>query len=227
MVDIDKIKVNDSWQNIFKIWIDSPNYKNIKSFLLKEEELGNVVYPIEENIFSAFNLTDRDNVNVVILWQDPYHWEWEANWLCFSVGKSIKHPPSLRNIFKELKNDLDIDNWINWDLSNRAKQWILLINSTLTVKKDSPNSHKDIWWLEFTDFVIKSLSDKKDGLIFVLWWAYAQTKESIIDKDRHYIIKSPHPSPFSAYKWFFGSKPFSKINELLSKQNKNIIDRKL
>lgn len=184
-------------------------------FLLQEKERWYTIYPKSTDIFNAFNLTPFDTVKIVILWQDPYHGEWEAHGLCFSVQDWIKQPPSLKNIFKELHNDLWILPPNNWDLSKRAEQWVFLLNASLTVRKDEPNSHKNIGWHTFTDVVIKTISDKKNGVIFLLRWAFAQKKKELIDTTRHIVLECPHPSPFSVYKWFFWSKHFSQVNKIL------------
>ncbi len=226
---IEFFEINNWRKDILSSEFEQSYFNDIVKFLIKEKEDWNVVYPEKSDIFSAFNITSFDDVRVVILWQDPYHWKEQANGLCFSVSEWTRQPPSLRNIFKELESDL----WILCppkdfgDLSPWAKQWVFLLNATLTVRKDSPNSHKDAGWQQFTDAVIKKLSDKKSDLIFVLWWAYAQWKEELIDDKKHTILKSTHPSPFSAYRWFLWSKPFSRINEILKKQWQDIIDWKL
>ena len=152
---------------------------------------------------------------MVILGQDPYHGVGEAHGLSFSVPEGAKIPPSLRNIYKELKTDLGIEPVSSGNLEKRAHQGVFLLNAGLTVRKDTPNSHKDAGWHQFTDAVIKILSDQKEGLVFILWGAFAQKKAELIDTDKHFILSSPHPSPFSADRGFFGSKPFSKCNEIL------------
>ena len=159
-------------------------------------------------------LTSFEDVKVVIIGQDPYHGDKQANGLCFSVSDEVKAPPSLQNIYKELKDDLGISKTTN-ELDDWARQGVLLLNATLSVRAHSPNSHKDLGWEQFTNFIIKEISDKKENVVFVLWGAFAQKKEELIDSSKHYIIKSPHPSPFSVYRGFFGSKPFSKINTYL------------
>jgi uracil-DNA glycosylase len=178
-------------------------------------------------MFNAFNLTPFDKVRVVILWQDPYHGEWEAHGLCFSVQDGIRQPPSLKNIFKELQDDLWITPPKSGNLTKRAQQGVFLLNASLTVKKDQPNSHKDIGRHLFTDAVIKNISDKKDGVIFLLRWAFAQKKKELIDTSRHIVFECPHPSPFSVHKWFFGCKHFSKVNEVLMTRWEEQIDRSL
>jgi uracil-DNA glycosylase len=185
------------------------------------------VYPKWSDIFNAFNLTPFDKVRVVILGQDPYHGEWEAHGLCFSVQDWVKLPPSLKNIFKELSTDIGMPIPNKWNLTHRAEQWVFLLNASLTVMKDTPNSHKDIWWHTFTDAVIKSISDKKDGVIFLLRWAFAQKKKELIDTSRHTVLEAPHPSPFSVHKWFFWCKHFSKVNEILQSTWSQPINRDL
>lgn len=209
------VDIEESRKNILNDEFSKPYFPKIKEFLQWEINAWYTIYPKGKDIFNAFNLTPFDQVKVVILWQDPYHWEGEAHGLSFSVPAWIKIPPSLRNIFKELKSDLNIDPSESGNLEKWAKQWVLLLNAGLTVRKDTPNSHKDAWWHIFTDAVIKKLSDEKEGLVFILWWAFAQQKEALIDKDKHFIIKSAHPSPFSADRGFFWSRPFSTCNEML------------
>ena len=155
---------------------------------------------------------------MVIIGQDPYHNDFQANGLCFSVSEQVKAPPSLKNIFTELKDDVGIER-VSKELDDWAKQGVLMLNATLTVRAHSPNSHKDLGWEKFTDFIIKEVSDKKENVVFVLWGAFAQKKAELIDSARHFIIKSAHPSPFSVYRGFYGSKPFSKINEYLASKN--------
>lgn len=209
------IIIDSSRKNILKEEFEKPYFFKIKETLKKELSSGHSIYPQGKQIFNAFNLTPFDQVKVVILGQDPYHGIGEAHGLSFSVPEGIRIPPSLRNIFKELKADLDIDPPLNWNLEKRAKQGILLLNASLTVRKNSPNSHKDIGWQIFTDAVIKTLSDKKEGIVFILRGAFAQQKASLIDTDKHFILKSAHPSPFSADRGFFWSRPFSQCNEIL------------
>ena len=181
------------------------------------------IYPEKENIFRALNLTPFKNVKVVIIGQDPYHGENEANGLAFSLNEGVKITPSLRNIFKELDSDLNIQKNNN-DLSAWAKQGVLLLNSILTVEKDKPLSHNNLGWQEITNFIIKYISVHKQGVVFILWGNFAKEYKKIIDLSKHYVIESPHPSPFSANKGFFGSKPFSKTNNYLEKNNQSVID---
>jgi len=223
-VKMEDIRMDASWKAQLANEFQKPYFSGIKEFLLKEREAGYVVYPKWSDIFNAFNSTPFDQVKVVILGQDPYHGEGEAHGLCFSVQDGVKQPPSLKNIFKELQDDLWIVPPKSWNLTKRAQQWVFLLNASLTVRKDTPNSHKDIWWHIFTDAVIKTLSDKKNGIIFLLRWAFAQKKKELIDMSRHFVLACPHPSPFSVHKGFFGCKHFSKVNELLKKEGKEGID---
>ena len=208
---------NNSWDKILEEEMNKEYFLNIKNFI-KEERTKKIIFPSKEDLFKAFKLTEFDKIKVVIIGQDPYHGENEAMGLCFSVRKGITMPPSLRNIFKELEDDLGIKR-TDTDLTDWANQGIFLLNTVLTVEKDKANSHKDIGWQEFTDFVIKEINDKKDNVIFVLWGGQAQKKKSLITNKSHYIIESAHPSPLSVYRGFFGSKPFSKINNYLKSKN--------
>ena len=186
---------------------------------VKEKYAQDKCFPPPKQIFRALELTSFEDVKVVIIGQDPYHNDFQANGLCFSVSQKVSSPPSLKNILKELEDDLGISR-TNPELEDWAKQGVLLLNATLTVKAHEPNSHKDLGWEKFTDFIIKEISDKKENVVFVLWGAFAQKKEELINSSKHFIIKSPHPSPFSVYRGFYGSQPFSKINNFL--QSKNI-----
>ncbi len=185
---------------------------------IKVEYASEECFPPKNQIFRALELTAFDDLKVVIIGQDPYHGEFQANGLCFSVSESVATPPSLKNIFTELKDDLGIER-TKKELEDWAEQGILLLNATLTVKAHSPNSHKDLGWETFTNFIIKEISEKRENVIFVLWGAFAQKKEELIDSSKHFIIKSAHPSPFSVYRGFYGSKPFSKINNYLKSKN--------
>ena len=186
-------------------------------------------FPPKEQIFRALELTPFEKIKVVIIGQDPYHNNDQANGLCFSVSEKVKAPPSLKNIFKELNDDLAI-NRSNPELDDWAEQGVLLLNATLTVQAHSPNSHKDLGWEQFTNFIIQEISAKKENVVFVLWGAFAQKKEELIDSSKHFIVKSAHPSPFSVYRGFYGSKPFSQINDYLKSINQEPIswqDRQL
>jgi uracil-DNA glycosylase len=198
---------------------------NLKKFLKEEKEAGYKVYPKGSDIFNAFNTTPFDEVKVVILGQDPYHGEYQAHGLSFSVQKGIVPPPSLKNIYKELVTDLPgffIPN--HGDLTEWAKQGVLMLNASLTVRANAAGSHQKKGWEEFTDKVIKTISDKKAGVVFILWGAFAQAKSALIDPKKHHIIRSAHPSPLSAYNGFFGAKPFSKTNEILTSEGQKPIE---
>lgn len=190
---------------------------------VKEEYQTAKCFPPKNQIFRAIELTPFDEVKVVIIGQDPYHNDNQANGLCFSVSDKVKAPPSLKNIFKELEDDLGIKKTSN-ELEMWAKQGVLLLNATLTVRAHEANSHKDLGWEQFTDFIIKEISDKKENVVFVLWGAFAQKKAGLIDTSKHFIIQSAHPSPFSVHKGFFGSRPFSKINQFLEEKGKEPIN---
>ena len=179
-------------------------------------------FPPRNQIFRALELTPFDEVKVVIIGQDPYHNIGQANGLCFSVAEGVGTPPSLRNIFKELHDDLGITR-SRTELEDWAKQGVLLLNATLTVKAHEANSHKDLGWETFTDFIIKEISARTEHSVFVLWGSFAQKKEEFIDSSRHFILKSAHPSPLSAHRGFLGSKPFSRINAYLESKGKNPI----
>ena len=200
--------------------------KDLKSFLL-EEKKKHVVYPPGEEIFTAFNTTPFHQTKVVILGQDPYHGPDQAHGLSFSVRKGIRVPPSLKNIFKELETDLGIPISSHGDLTHWANQGVLLLNTVLTVRYKEANSHKNKGWEQFTDSVIQALNSQKSALIFVLWGRKAQAKEAMIDESKHVILRSAHPSPFSAYNGFFGSRPFSNINKHLKSNEKEGIDWQL
>lgn len=207
------------WLNVLGDELKKPYMNELKSFLLDEKQKGFTFYPKNKDIFNAFNYTPFDQVKVVILGQDPYHGQGQAHGLSFSVQKGIPVPPSLKNIYKELADEFsDYKIPHHGDLSAWAEQGILLLNATLTVRAQSPGSHQKRGWETFTDHVIAELSKQREGLVFILWGKYAQQKEVLIDTNKHFVIKSAHPSPFSAHSGFFGSKPFSKTNEILKKQ---------
>lgn len=216
--------VGNKWDIILEEEYNKDYYKNMIEYLNKEYN-EKEIFPLKSNIFKAFSLTDFDNVKVVILGQDPYHGVDEANGLAFSVNENVKLPPSLKNIFKELESDLNIKN-DNGDLSNWAKQGVLLLNTVLTVVKDTPASHKNIGWEIFTDEIIKIVNEKKEPVVFILWGNFARSKKKYITNPKHLIIESTHPSPFSCNNGFFGSKPFSKTNDFLRKNNIKEIDWK-
>ena len=217
-------QIEDSWKKILRDEFQKPYFTGIKNFLQKEKSEWKTIYPAWNQIFNAFDKTPFDQVKVVIIWQDPYHGEGEAHGLCFSVQDGVKIPPSLRNIYKEMESDLWLIPPKSGNLTKWTQEWVFLLNATLTVRKDTPNSHKDIGWQTFTDAVIKILSQKKEHLVFILWWAFAQQKKNLIDESKHLVICSAHPSPFSADRGFFGSKPFSKTNKYLEENWKTPIN---
>lgn len=210
--------IGNSWDLYLKEEFAKPYFKELINFV-EEEYKNKIIYPPKNEVFNAFRYTTYENLKVVILGQDPYHGDKEAQGLSFSVNNIIKRPPSLQNIFKELKSDLDIEVSANNSLIPWAEQGVLLLNSVLTVIKDQPASHQKKGWETFTDEVIKIINEKEDPVVFILWGAYARNKKSLITNKKHYIIESTHPSPFSAYNGFFGSKPFSKANDFLIKNN--------
>ena len=212
---------NNYWDVVLKEEYEKNYFKNIAMFINKEYK-EKIVYPPKIDILRALKLTDYNDVKVVILGQDPYHGENEANGLSFSVNEGIKLPPSLKNIYKELYDDLGITKTTG-DLTSWANQGVLLLNSVLTVLKDTPTSHSKIGWQEYTDAIIKKLNEREKPIVFILWGNYARSKKNLITNKRHYIIESPHPSPFSANSGFFGSRPFSKTNEFLKSKNKKEI----
>lgn len=214
--------LNNKWNNVLNEEFSKEYFQNLSKFI-DEEYASKEVYPNKKDIFKALNLVDYDEVKVVIIGQDPYHGPNEAQGLSFSVPSKIKRPPSLNNIFKELHADLGYIREKN-DLSDWAESGVLLLNTILTVVKDTPLSHKDCGWEIFTDAVIKAISSKDKPVVFILWGKHAQTKKNLIDERKHFIVESPHPSPFSAHRGFFGSKPFSKTNELLIKTNQKPIE---
>ena len=213
---------HNSWDLVLQEEMKKSYFRYIKDFI-KEERLSKTIYPPANDLFNAFKLTDFKDIKVVILGQDPYHGEKEAMGLSFSVRSGVRTPPSLRNIFKELKDDIGVERE-DTDLSSLAKQGVFLLNTVLTVEKDKANSHKDIGWEIFTDFVIKQINEKLNNVVFILWGRSARDKKKLITNPNHYIIESAHPSPLSAYNGFFGSKPFSKTNEYLIKVGKTPID---
>jgi uracil-DNA glycosylase len=215
-------QIDESWRDVLTEEFQSPYFQELKQFLVEEKQT-NVVYPPGPLIFSAFNQTPFQNVKVVVLGQDPYHGPGQANGLCFSVSNGIKHPPSLVNIFKEMQKDLNIPYPKTGDLSGWAKQGVLLLNCTLTVRAHTPASHQGKGWEQFTDAVIQRLSTQREGIVFILWGRHAQSKKVLIDTSKHYILEAAHPSPYSA-NGFFGCRHFSKTNYLLLQQGKEPIN---
>jgi uracil-DNA glycosylase len=208
------VKIEPSWKSRLKNEFDKAYFQSLTEFI-REEYISQTIYPPGKDIFKAFDCCDFENVKVVIIGQDPYHGEGQANGLCFSVREGLRFPPSLLNIFKEIQQDLGKPIPRSGDLSRWATQGVLLLNATLTVRSASPGSHQGKGWEIFTDAVIKKISDEKEHVVFLLWGAYAQKKGEIIDRTRHLVLMSAHPSPFSADRGFFGNKHFSKTNAYL------------
>lgn len=214
--------INKKWDIVLKDELKKEYFKKLGIFV-KNEYKHKTIFPPYNNIFDALRFTDYDEVKVVILGQDPYHGLGEAHGLSFSVKEGVAMPPSLQNIFKELNNDLGIKRNKS-DLTDWAKEGVLLLNSIMTVEKDKPLSHKDKGWEIFTDTIIKKLNDREKPVIFVLWGSFARSKKELITNKRHKIIESVHPSPLSAHRGFFGSRPFSKINNYLKEMNEKEIN---
>lgn len=210
-----KVAIEPGWYEVLKDEFEKPYFKQLVAFLKKEKQAGKIIYPAGPHIFNAFMLTPFSEVRVLLLGQDPYHGSGQAHGLCFSVQKGVKPPPSLVNIYKELRDDLGVEMAADGDLSAWAKQGILMLNASLTVEAGKPMSHAQIGWEVFTDAVIKKISDEKESVIFVLWGRFAQQKAVLIDSSKHIILTAAHPSPFSAYNGFLGCRHFSRINALL------------
>ena len=215
--------INNDWDEVLSSVWNSPGYKKFMSIIDKKYS-ETTCFPEYNDIFNALKLTPYSKVKVVILGQDPYHGTGEAHGLSFSVKDDIKKPPSLKNIFKELHDDLGYPEPKSGNLEKWAKEGVLLLNSVLTVEKDKPASHKNLGWENFTDAIIKKINEKDTPVVFILWGNFARSKKVYITNKKHLIIESPHPSPFSAYTGFFGSKPFSKTNNFLIKNNIEPID---
>ncbi|KKR79302.1 MAG: Uracil-DNA glycosylase [Candidatus Nomurabacteria bacterium GW2011_GWA2_40_9] len=223
------IKIEESWKKVLAGEFEKEYFKNLSAFV-KGEYKGGKIYPNPKDIFRAFDMCPFEEVKVVILGQDPYHGVRQANGLSFAVHKGMTLPPSLQNIFKEVETDLGIipkdneENKRSGDLSRWARQGVLLLNATLTVRASSPGSHQGKGWETFTTEAIKKLSDEREKLVFILWGNYAKEKGKVIDRTKHLVLESPHPSPFSAHSGFFGSRPFSKANEYLKKYGVGEVD---
>lgn len=215
--------IEATWKNNLNEEFKSQYFSELKEFIL-DEKSKHTIYPPGPLIFNAFHLTPFDKVRVVILGQDPYHGKGQAQGLCFSVPRKVPPPPSLVNIFKEIQSDLGIPLPSHGNLENWARQGVLLLNATLTVRANQPGSHQKRGWETFTDAVIRRLSECRVGLIFLLWGKYAQDKEKLINTKKHYVLKAAHPSPFSAYNGFFGCRHFSKTNDILRRHGLNEID---
>lgn len=217
------VRIEESWKTRLQAEFESPFFSSLTEFV-KDEYKKATIYPPGKAIFRAFDLCPVSTVRVVILGQDPYHGPGQANGLCFSVGAGVDLPPSLVNIFQEIRNDLGREPTTDQTLESWARQGVLLLNSTLTVRAGAPTSHAGRGWEEFTDRVLAILGQEKENLVFILWGAYAQRKGAFLDEKKHLVLKSPHPSPLSAYRGFFGSKPFSRANVYLESHGKTPID---
>jgi len=216
-------KIEEGWKAVLKDQFQSPYFTSLKEFLV-EEKKNHVIYPPGPLIFNAFNRTPFNSVKVVILGQDPYHGKGQAHGLCFSVPQGIQKPPSLVNIFKELNTDLSLPIPESGNLEKWTDQGVLLINATLTVRDSLAGSHQKKGWESFTNRVIEMVSQEKSGVVFLLWGRFAQAKESLIDNNKHLVLKAAHPSPLSAYNGFFGCRHFSLCNEYLKRTGKTEID---
>jgi uracil-DNA glycosylase len=222
-----EVKIEDSWKEPLKQEFTKPYFLQIATHLKAEKISGKTIYPPGSLIFNAFNTTHFDNVKIVIIGQDPYHGQGQAHGLSFSVPKGITTPPSLINIFKELKNDVGVAIPNHGNLTHWAEQGVMLLNASLTVRANEPMSHAGIGWAEFTNAVIQKISALKEHVVFLLWGKFAQEKISLIDETKHLVLKAAHPSPFSADKGFFGCKHFSKANTWLMSKGIDPIDWKL
>lgn len=218
------VKIEPSWKEVLKDEFSKPYFQQIVLHLKTEKKQGKTIYPPGSLIFNAFNTTPADNVKVVILGQDPYHGPNQAHGLCFSVQKGIPPPPSLINIFKELQDDIGINIPNHGNLTHWAEQGVFLLNASLTVRAGEPMSHAKIGWAQFTDTVIKKISEEKQHIVFLLWGKFAQEKRVLIDESKHLILKAAHPSPLSAHAGFLGCKHFSKANAWLMSKGIDPVD---
>ncbi|WP_430251204.1 uracil-DNA glycosylase [Neorhizobium sp. DAR64860/K0K1] len=221
------IKLEETWKFALETEFEDPYMADLKSFLVSEKKAGKLIFPKGSEYFRALDLTPLDEVKVVILGQDPYHGEGQAHGLCFSVRPGVRIPPSLVNIYKEMEADLGIAPAKHGFLEHWAEQGVLLLNSVLTVEEGKAAAHQGKGWERFTDAVIRTVNEECDGVVFILWGAYAQKKAAFVDEERHLVIKSAHPSPLSAHNGFLGSKPFSKANEYLQSIGKDPVDWEL
>lgn len=217
-------KIDPEWKEKLMPAFSDPGFADLKTFLLREKSAGHTVYPPGSRIFAAFDTTPWSKVRVVILGQDPYHGPGQANGLCFSVAPGVPFPPSLRNIFKEMQADLGAPPPKDGDLTPWARQGVLLLNATLTVRAHAAGSHQNQGWEAFTDEVVAELNRHPRRLVFVLWGSYARRKAAGIDRNRHAVLTAPHPSPLSAHRGFFGSRPFSQVNEILNSWGEPVIN---
>ena len=215
--------IGNDWDQVLEVIWNSNGFKKFYNMIMNEYD-KKIIYPPKDYIFNALKLTSYKDTKVVIVGQDPYHGEHQAHGLSFSVQKGVKLPPSLQNIYKELESDLGISPRTDGDLTGWAKQGVLMLNAVLTVEKDKAASHRNLGWEPMTDYIIKTLNKKEDPVVFILWGNFAKEKAKLITNPNHYIIISHHPSPFSAYSGFFGSKPFSKTNDYLVSKGLTPID---
>ena len=222
-----KVQIEAGWKMVLEPEFSKPYFLQIVHFLKTEKNIGKIIYPPGSQIFNAFEMSPFEKTKVVLLGQDPYHGPGQAHGLCFSVPDGIRPPPSLQNIFKELYTDIGMAIPSSGNLTAWARQGVLLLNAYLTVEANSPMSHAQMGWGEFTNTVIQKLSDLKKNLVFLLWGKFAQEKQILIDETKHLVLKAAHPSPFSADKGFFGCRHFSKTNEYLMKNGINPIDWQL
>lgn len=223
-INVQDVKLNDSWKQFLHTEFEKPYMLELKKFLIAEKAKKKIIYPPGPQIFNALNTTDFNNVKVVILGQDPYHGPNQAMGLSFSVPRGVQPPPSLQNIFKEIETDLGIKRPNHGDLSHWAKQGVLLLNATLTVEAAKAGSHQKKGWEQFTDKIIESLNREKENIVFMLWGSYAQKKGEFIDRKKHCVLESVHPSPLSAHRGFLGCKHFSKANKYLESKGLKPID---
>lgn len=218
------VKIHDSWKEVLRNEFTKPYFLEIVTFLRTEKMAGKIIYPPGNLIFNAFNLTPFDHVKVVLLGQDPYHGPGQAHGLCFSVPPGVSPPPSLVNIFKELRDDTGVPIPNHGNLTQWAQQGVLLLNASLSVRQNEPMSHSRIGWAQFTDAVIKKVSDGKQHVVFILWGKFAQEKQVLIDETKHLVLRAAHPSPYSASNGFFGCRHFSKTNEYLMNNGISPVD---
>nr|WP_010132913.1 uracil-DNA glycosylase [Microbulbifer agarilyticus] len=220
----ENIKIHPSWYAVLESQFDQPYMAELRAFLQQEKQAGKSIFPPSTQVFNAFNSTPFDQVKVVILGQDPYHGAGQAHGLCFSVMPGVRIPPSLKNIYKEMESDLGIVPPDHGCLQPWAEQGVLLLNATLTVEESKAGAHQGRGWEQFTDAAVHALAEQRDGLVFILWGSYAQKKGGFIDNRRHLVLRGPHPSPLSAHRGFFGTRPFSQANAYLQQRGAAPID---
>lgn len=219
-----EVRIEEKWKEVLEDEFKKPYFGMLTDFVRKEYQYHGPIYPPAALIFNAFDLCPFDQAKVVMIGQDPYHGDGQANGLCFSVNPDVQIPPSLRNIYKEIENDLGTKPPSNGDLSHWAKQGVLMLNATLTVRAHQAGSHQNKGWEEFTDAAIQALATERENLVFILWGSYAQRKGAFINRKKHLVLTSPHPSPLSAHIGFFGNNHFSKTNDYLIKHGKAPIE---